>query len=194
MTSFQKDKSLGPDAWTVEFFIGFFDLLGDELLRVVEETRLIRKVLGYFNTTFLAIIPKSDKATPFRDSHPISLCNSVYKIFSKVIIVRLKKVVSKVISAEQFGFLEGRYIHEAIGSAQEVLHSIWQRQLPAVVMKQDLSKAFGQCNWLYLRLLLIHIGFDVQVVNWIMSCVMSVSFAVLINGAASPFFKSGHGL
>ncbi|KAH9294276.1 hypothetical protein KI387_040518, partial [Taxus chinensis] len=37
LTSFQKARSLGPNGWTIDFFLGFFDMLGDDLLNVVEE-------------------------------------------------------------------------------------------------------------------------------------------------------------
>lgn len=75
-------------------------------------------MLGSFNTTFLVLIPKVDKGDSFGDLRPISLCNYMYKIISKVVAIRLKKFLSKVISAKQFSFLE------AIGTAQEALHSI----------------------------------------------------------------------
>jgi hypothetical protein len=48
---------------------------------------------------------------------PISLCNCIYKIIAKIISKRIKGILSKSISQEQFGFLEGRQIHEAIGVA-----------------------------------------------------------------------------
>jgi hypothetical protein len=34
--SFQKDKSSGPDGWPIEFYIGFYELLGYDLLHVVK--------------------------------------------------------------------------------------------------------------------------------------------------------------
>jgi hypothetical protein len=37
--SFQKDKIPGPYGWTIEFYLAFFDLLGADLLQVVEEFR-----------------------------------------------------------------------------------------------------------------------------------------------------------
>eukprot|EP01018_Ginkgo_biloba_P000430 Gb_04206 [translate_table: standard] len=45
LVSFQKDKSLGPDGWPVEFFIGFSEVIEEELMRVIEESRAFGKVL-----------------------------------------------------------------------------------------------------------------------------------------------------
>eukprot|EP00253_Pinus_taeda_P012674 PITA_12674 len=95
---------------------------------------------------------------------------------------------------EQFGFLSGRQIHEAIGVAQEVMHSVRQKNKKGVVIKIDLSKAYDRINWLYLRLLLTHLGFKPAFISWIMGCISNVSYAILINGAATPFFKGQRGL
>jgi hypothetical protein len=40
----------------------------------------------------------------------------------------------------------------------------------------------------------LHIGFELPLVKWIMSCVTTVSFVVLINRVGTSFFKSGRGL
>eukprot|EP00253_Pinus_taeda_P025786 PITA_25786 len=95
---------------------------------------------------------------------------------------------------EQFGFLDGRQIHEAIGVAQEVIHSVRQQKKKGVVFKIDLSKAYDRINWIYLRMLLTHLGFNYSFISWIMGCISNVSYAILINGVASPFFKSQRGL
>jgi len=80
---------------------------------------------------------------------------TVYKIIAKVISRIIKSLLSKSISNEQFGFLEGRQIHEAIGVAQG-LYSIKTRNLKSMVLKVDLSKAYDKVNWLYIRLILLH--------------------------------------
>lgn len=107
---------------------------------------------------------------------------------------RLKNILSKSISAEQFGFLEGRQIHEAIGVAQEGLHSMKTQKLEGAVIKIDLSKAYDWVNWLYIRMLMTHLGFGIDLIRWTMSCLTFVSFAILINGATTHFFKSHRGL
>eukprot|EP00253_Pinus_taeda_P016222 PITA_16222 len=192
--SMEKDKSPGPNGWTIELFSHFFDSIGDELTEDVEESRRKGEIFPPFNATFIALIPKKEDPDSFEDFRPISLCNCVYKIIAKIIVVRLKPVLSRSISSEQFGFLDGRQIHETKGVAQETIHSIRQSIKKGAVIKIDLSKAYDRISWTYLRMLLTHLGFKLDFINWIMGCVTSVRFAVLINGASSHFFKGQRGL
>ena len=61
-------------------------------------------------------------------------------------------------------------------------------------MKIDLSKTFDRVSWMYVRMLLMHLGFHIEFINWVMVCLTSVSFAILINGVATSFFQSQRGL
>jgi len=91
---FKKDKSLGPDGWTIEFYLAFYDLLGEDLLKVVEECRLSGSLYNAINLNFIALIPKSDTPSSFNDYRPIYLCNCLYKIISKIIANRLHPILS----------------------------------------------------------------------------------------------------
>jgi len=91
-------------------------------------------------------------------------------------------------------FLQGRRIQDVIGVAHESLHSIKKKNIKSLVMKLDLKKAYDNIDWEYLRLTLLTVGFGVQLTDWIMCCVSSLIFAVLINGEAMYYFKSGRGL
>ena len=127
--SFQKGKSPRPNGWPIEFYLGFFNLLGWDVLKVVEEYQVNGHIHETLNSTFIGLIPKSNNPSSFDDFRPISLCNCLYKIISKVISRRLKVILSRNISSEQFRFLAGRQIHEAIGVAQEGLHSMKTKNL-----------------------------------------------------------------
>jgi hypothetical protein len=107
LNSFQKDKIPGLDGWIIEFFLGFFDSIGQDIQSLVEETRLTGQMPLSLNSTFIALIPK-DNPNTLDDFRPISLCNCIYKIISKVIARKLKIVLFDKISLEQFGLLEGR--------------------------------------------------------------------------------------
>jgi hypothetical protein len=102
--------------------------------------------------------------------------------------------LDRCISAEQLGFLKGRRIQDAIGAAHECIHSIKQKKQKALILKLDLKRAFDCIDWGFLRLVLHAVGFGSKFIQWILSCVTSANFAVLINGEPSSFFKSGRGL
>jgi hypothetical protein len=161
---------------------------------MVEESRRKGRVTGALNATFLALIPKSDKPKSFGGYRPIALCNLVYKIITKIIATRIKSFLSFGISKEQFGFLEGRQIIDAIGVVQEALHSIKVKNIKALVLKLDLIKAYDRVDWGFLRLVLLQVGMSLEATDWILGCVTTANFVVLINGRPTNFFKSTRGL
>jgi hypothetical protein len=90
--------------------------------------------------------------------------------------------------------LKGRRIQDAIGAASESIHSITKKKIKALVLKLDLQKAYDCIHWCQLRLILLKVGLGIQLTNWIMSCVTSSSFVVLVNGEPSEFFRSKRGV
>lgn len=75
MMSFKKDKSPGPDGWTIEFMIHFYDLIKLDLLRMVEASRMTSSIHHHTTSTLIALIPKKGEPESFQDFRPISLCN-----------------------------------------------------------------------------------------------------------------------
>lgn len=194
LKSCAKDKSPGLDGWTVEFYLGLWDLVGTEVLQMLEETRRTGLITVALNSTFIALIPKNSKPASFDEFCPISLCNFIYKIRSKVIAERIKPLLFNAITSEQFGFLTHRQILDVVGIAQEGIHKIKTKQIPATLLKMDLKKAYDRIDWGYLRLLLLHVGLSFDMVTWIMGCVTNVHFSVLVNGSPTVCFKGQRGL
>jgi len=116
LQSFQKDKNPGLDGRPMEFFIWCFEFIGEDLRSLVEASKLIRNMIGAFNNTFLALIPKDDNPSSFAKFRPISLCKLCLQNHFQGNSQETKEgFLSRKNSNEQFGFLEGRQIHEAIG-------------------------------------------------------------------------------
>ena len=57
-------------------------------------------------------------------------------------------------------------------------------------MQLDLNKAYDRVSWGFLRLILIQIRLPFKMMKWMMACVTSVSFVVLVNVNPSEFFEA----
>jgi len=194
MKSFKKDKSPGPDGWSIDFMIHFFYLFKKDLLSMVEASRLSGNIHNHTSSTLIALIPKKDEPESFLDFRPISLCNIIFKIITKIIVVRIKGTPASCLSPNQHAFLKGRNIHDAVASTQECLHSMSVHNSNATIMKIDLQKAFDVLDWGYLQSLLAKIDLNSGPIRWIMARIENINYAVLINGCPSPFFRVERGL
>ena len=107
---------------------------------------------------------------------------------------RLKKGLADLISEEQSGFVAGRQILDGIVIATEVIHSMAKSKEKAMFIKLDMAKAYDRVRWSFLQRVLSAFGFAQEWIQWVWSCVMSVSFSVLINGSHSELFGASRGL
>lgn len=115
------------------------------------------------------------------DLRPISLCNVVYKIISKVLANRLKKIIDLIISDTQSAFILGRLITDNIMVAFEVMHYMKRKDKGKeswMALKLDMSKAYDRVEWRFLEAALQKLGFDSRVINLFMSCISSVSYQI----------------
>ena len=121
------------------------------MLAIVEESRIKKGVLKAFNATFLTLIPKEAGADSPDKFRPISLCNVIYKIISKVIANRLKPLLPILISPEQLGFVEGRKILDGVILVHEVVHSLKISRSPGMMIKLDITKDYDKLNWEFME-------------------------------------------
>lgn len=96
----------------VQLFIHFMELLKLGLMLVPEESRSLGNIFGSINATFIKLISKMMNPSTFVDYRSILLCNSVYKMISKLIDIIVKTSLSMHISTKQFRILEGREIQD----------------------------------------------------------------------------------
>jgi hypothetical protein len=61
-------------------FYALFELVGEDLLAMVEESRTLGSIVGGLNSTFLTLIPKANNPKTFEDFRPISLVQPVLQV------------------------------------------------------------------------------------------------------------------
>ena len=150
--------------------------------------------MSTLNATHLALISKEIGTSHLGKFWPISLCNVIYKIISKVVANRLKPLLPLLISLEQSGYVEGFKILDGIILSHEVFHSLKTTKTPGMILKLDLSKAFNKLSHFFIEEMLLSFSFCQYWVQWILSLISSTFFSILVNGSPSSMLLSSRGI
>ena len=136
------------------------------------------------NKTLLVLIPKVECPKVIKQFRPISLCNVIYKVVTKIVALRLRVCMPHWIAPNQCSFVPGRHSTDNIIITQEVIHSMRYKKGRQgwMAIKVDLEKAYDRVDWCFLENTLQHIGIGEKLLPLIMKCVTSTSLNVLWNG------------
>lgn len=108
------DKAPRPDGLNPAFYKTIWDLCGLEVFHAGVSWLEKGDFPPHLKDTNIVLIPKRENLTTMRDITPISLCNVVYKIISKVLANRMKLLLDKCISLEQSAFVDDRSILDIV--------------------------------------------------------------------------------
>ena len=179
-------KAPRPDGMPAVFYKKFWELVGmkvqEEVLGVLNGNPMPES----WNETTIVLIPKKNNPERITEFRPISLCNVLYKMISKVLANRLKEMLPKIISPTQSAFVPGRLITDNVLLAYAINHLLPKRKGGRdgfVAVKLDMSKAYDRVEWSFLAAMLCKLGFKQHWVDLIMKCVTSVRYQIKVNGA-----------
>ncbi|KAF5462683.1 hypothetical protein F2P56_018670 [Juglans regia] len=112
-----------------------------------------------------SLVGKEENPLTVSDYRPISLCNVIYKMVSKAIANRLKSILPDIISSTQSAFVPGRLISDNLIVAFEALHTMHSRlggKEGFMALKLDMSKAYDQIEWQFLKEVMLKMGFATE--------------------------------
>ena len=175
-------KTLGPDGMNALFYQKFWHIVGDDVINAVLDFLNNGIMVPDLNYTHIVLIPKIKSSEKITDYRPISLCNVIYKIISKVLANRLKLILPNLIATTQSVFVPGRLITDNFLVAYESLHAMHCRKKGrrgSLALKLDV---YDRVEWAFLKGFMTKLGFPEMWIERVMCCVSTPSFSIQING------------
>ena len=180
LTSLGSTKAPGSDGFSA-LFNKYWNTVKNVVFHSIWDFFKKNHLLKEQNHTFIALVPK--QMGPF--FRPISLCNIIYKIISKILANRFKSLLHHFISTLQSAFVPSRNIQDNSILAHELLHSL----------KLKKKKKGEEDLWLsYQDRYGKSFGFHPILTNWVPICISSPSLSILINDSPFGLFTSAKGL
>ena len=143
-------KAPGPDSMSAIFFQKYWDMVGNDIMRLVLNVLNSNMSIVDINRTNFTLIPKINSPSRLFDFRSISLCNVVYKLVSKVIANRLKNILPQIISENQSAFLSERLITDNVLVTFELMHYLEHKKEGKenfMAVKLNMSKAYDRVEW-----------------------------------------------
>ena len=165
--SLQSGKTPGPDGFTVEFFKLFSLTIAPVLQSMYNESFADGHLPPTLLEASISLLLKNDKDPLMCGSYrPISLLNVDFKILSKILALRLQRVLPSIIAMDQTGFMLGRHSFHNIRRLLNII-STPSSVIPEVIISLDAEKAFDRVEWDFLFFVLRKFGFTPEFISWI---------------------------
>ena len=120
----------------------------------------------------------------------------MYEVVSKIIMGRIKPLISKLISPVQMAFVPGRRGIDNVMIVQELFSTLDRKKGNEGYMsiKVDLEKAYDRLEWSFTHQVLIAFQFPQNLIKLIMSCITTSKVSILFNGGALEAFAPSRGI
>ena len=180
------DKSPGSDGLPAEFYKFFWDIIGEDLVDVLNFCISKGLLSESMRVAILSLIYKKNDPCSIKNWRPISLLNVDYKIGAKAFASRLKGVLPLLLHPDQTCSVPGRSIFENLMLFRDVFDYCDMKDISLAIIKIDHEKAFDRVSWSFLIKVLTKMNFGPRFINLVKTLYTDVSCKVVNNGHMSP--------
>lgn len=188
------NKSPGADGLTAEFYSYFWNLLGKLITDVLNEGFTKSELSVSQRTGILSLLYKKGDPTNLENWRPISLLNVDYKIAARVLANRIQKVINKIVSLDQQGYIKNRFIGYNLRQIQDIIDYTELLELDGAIIFLDFRKAFDTVERSFLFETLEYFGFKKNFIRWIKTLYCNSQTFILNNGWMSKPFNPERGV
>uniref|UniRef100_A0A8C5E548 Reverse transcriptase domain-containing protein n=1 Tax=Gouania willdenowi TaxID=441366 RepID=A0A8C5E548_GOUWI len=190
----QSGKAPGIDGLPVDFYKAFWPEMGRDLLRVLRDSLRTGRLALSCRRAVLTLLPKKGDLQDIKNWRPVSLLCSDYKLLSKVLATRLRKVMESVIHVDQTYCVPGRLISDNVTLIRDILDLSRALGFDLGLISLDQEKAFDRVEHLYLWRTLEAMGFGSGFIAMIRVLYGDIESVLKINGGLGAPFKVERGI
>lgn len=193
MKSFKLNKTPGNDGLPIEFYSSFWEVIKKDLFEVLRCIANSDKMPRSFRVGIITLLYKKGEREELKNWRPVSLQNVDYKLWAKVITLRLRSVIGSVIHPDQVCAVPGRKIADSLILMRDTIQFMKERMNKLCILNLDLEKAYDRIAHEYMFMVLRKMGFPRSFINWIKCLYEDIGSRVIINGELTEVvrIKSG---
>jgi Reverse transcriptase (RNA-dependent DNA polymerase) len=162
-----KKSAPGTDGISNVFIAKFWEFFRVPLMKYANCCYEKGVLTSQFKTAKIRIIPKKGDISQIGNWRPISLLNCFYKIISRVIAHRLRKVMDKITNLGQYGYSTTKQCQEVLIGLLNKIHCAKRDNESRLIISLDIKKAFDSISHDFLEKALIFFNFGDNFIRWI---------------------------
>ena len=188
------DKVTGSQGLPPEWYVKFWDEISGLLFHVITDA----SKLGFDKSSSRGIITLMEK--PGRDKmrisqwRPLTMLNTDFKILSKLLARRMKKVLPSIIHHDQAGFMVNRGTTDNLMKLITTMEYCEKQNIDALLVSFDSHKAFDTVEYKVLFRIMKSFGFPEKFINMIRALYTGMESCTINKGYSSPYIKITQGL
>ncbi|CAI5937479.1 unnamed protein product [Closterium sp. NIES-65] len=176
------NKMPGKDGLPKEVFELHWDTLGKHVMGLAQDFALTSILPTSVKDAVTILLHKKGAKDQLDNYRPITLLNISYKVLALVLASRIKKFLHRVISSEQFGYIPGRRMSDAVGLVADIIDAAKNGREDWYMLLVDFKKAFDSVSRDFIFDVMGKMGFPARFVGWVRGLHTNTRTNLLING------------
>ena len=192
LRSMKDGKAPGLDGLPKEFYVAYFPLFGAEMVEALNSCYEVGRLSRSQRQGVVTLLCKDDERRHLLSCwRPITLLNVDYKLVSKVLCNRLRRVMVELIGPEQACAVPGRSVQDQLHLIRSLSEYVNEIGSPCGLVNLDQAKAFDRVSHRYLFRVLERFGLGPTFRHWVRTLYESATTRILVNGTVTKAFPLG---
>lgn len=178
-----KNKSPGSDGIPIELYQAFWPLMKTKLIAICNALQKPDVAIPQeFKEGLVVLIPKRTGTQTVASLRPITLLNSDYKIFARILAKRMKNVMTTVIGSHQTSVGRDRAIYQTLADYRDIIAVADACEIQCALVSLDFAQAFDRVNHSYLFKIMQSMGFPLKFITTVRLFLQNSTSRIIING------------